>query len=331
VKGMIYFHKSPRRQETSETITLACGHNPSHFNHFFMFRAYLILLLLGTACTYSVAIPTAGFYLPDSVFEFTMRYRTINNLIILPVSINDSVQVNLILDTGCRNMLLFGKRFEKYFQTENKEIEFSGLGSGKPVKGKLSLGNSVSIQTVRGKSIPIIIVPEKNLFSTLPNVHGIIGYEIFAKFEIELNFPEKLITFRTSAFSFPFPEFTYLSLKVVDSKPVLEASMTSEDGETLIRDLLIDTGSALGLIVAVDTKQRTQRDALGRGLNGLVIGKKSITRKLLLNDLEFTDVNTSVVYSQTNYASIGMDILKNQVIIINYARSYVAFRNNVTS
>jgi hypothetical protein len=295
-----------------------------------MFRAYLILLLLGTAWTRSVAIPTAGFFLPDSVFEFTMRYKTINNLIILPVSINDSVQVNLILDTGCRNMLLFGKRFDKFFKTENRLVEFSGLGSGKPVRGKLSLGNSVSIKAVKGKSIPIIIVPEKNLFSALPNIHGIIGYEIFAKFEIELNFPEKLITFRTAAFSFPYPEFKYLSLKVVDSRPVLEANMINDDGTTIIKDLLIDTGSVLGLILAVDRKDRSSKDPLGRGLNGLVTGTKSITRKLLLNDLEFRNVNTSVVFSSTNYASIGMDILKDHVVIINYARAYVAFRNNLT-
>src|SRR5436190_8785141 len=127
-----------------------------------MFKNISIALLLAFACTRTVAAPASGFYLPDSLFEFTMRYKTVGGLIVLPVVINDSVRVNLILDTGCRNLLLFGKRFEHLFLTEMKPVQFSGLGSGRPLTGRLSLNNSVSIEAVTGKRIPIIVVPNKN-------------------------------------------------------------------------------------------------------------------------------------------------------------------------
>jgi hypothetical protein len=296
-----------------------------------MRNKFLTLCLLVISWAGTAAVPSAGFFLPDSVFEFTMHYKTINNLIILPVTINDSVRVNLILDTGCRNMLLFGKRFESLFRT-SRAVEFSGLGSGDPVKGKLSLDNHVSIQAVTGKRIPIIIVPQKNLFSSLPNVHGIIGYEIFAKFEIELNFPRKLITFRTAAYPTRSADFDYVDMKVVDSKPVLECTMTTGDGIRVINDLLIDTGSCLGLILSVDRKgYSAMPTALGRGLNGIVNGEKVFTKRLKLKTFEFTNVVTSIVYSKNSYASIGMDILKDHVIILNYSRSYVAFRKNIDS
>ena len=298
---------------------------------FCMRNTFLTLCLLVTSWTGTAAIPTAGFFLPDSVFEFSMHYKTINNLIILPVTINDSVEVNLILDTGCRNMLLFGKRFESIFRT-SRAVEFSGLGSGAPVQGKLSLDNHVSIQAVTGKRIPIIIVPEKNIFSSLRNVHGIIGYEIFAKFEIELNFPRNLITFRTAAYPTRSADFDYVDMKVVDSKPVLQCTMTTGAGERTIDHLVIDTGSCLGLILSVDRKGYSSKPtALGRGLNGVVNGEKVFTRKLKLKTFEFTDVVTSIVYSKNNYASIGMDILKDHVVIINYSRSYVAFRKSTDS
>src|SRR5687768_1026207 len=88
--------------------------------------------------------PASGFFLPDSVTEMTLRYRTVKGLIILPVTINDSIEVNLILDTGCRNLILFGKKFKNMFKiTTGKPIEFSGLGTGRPVSGRLSLGNKV--------------------------------------------------------------------------------------------------------------------------------------------------------------------------------------------
>jgi hypothetical protein len=279
------------------------------------------------ACNRIVAIPSAGFFLPDSIFEFSMHYRTINNLIILPVTLNDSVKVNLILDTGCRNMLLFGKRFEKLFRTETRPVEFSGLGSGKPVTGKLSLNNDVSIQLVKGRRIPLIIVPERNLFSSIPNVHGVIGYEIFAKFEIEFNFPRKLITFRSASFATHHPDFTYISMNVVDAKPVLECSITTGDGERIIKDLLIDTGSSFGLMLASEEPIR-RAGAVGRGLNGRVMGEQTVFEKIKIDQLELHNISASIVHAKKQNASIGMEILKDHVMIINYARSYVAFRNN---
>jgi hypothetical protein len=292
-----------------------------------MSNKFLLPFLLVIACAIRiVAAPTAGFFLPDSLFEFTMRYKTVNNLIVLPVTINDSIEVNLILDTGCRNMLLFGKRFEQMFTTQAKPVGFSGLGSGKPVTGKLSLNNEVSIEAVLGKRIPIIIVAEKNLFSSLPNVHGIVGYEIFAKFEIEINFPKKMITFRTSADPIRSSRFNYLAMKVLDSKPVIGAVVSTEKGDMYVENLLIDTGSSLGLIYSTGNNKRSSRQAtLGRGLNGLLNGEKRITKRLLLDNVEFRNVSTSVVESENCYASIGMEILQDHVVILNYAYSFVAF------
>ena len=114
----------------------------------------------------------SGFHLPDSVAALTLKYKTINNLILLPVRINDTLRVNLILDTGTRNIVLFGKRFQKYFKFEpSQQVQFSGLGSGNPVFGKLSINNEVSIQSVIGLDIPIVVVPNKNLFPLRPRPH----------------------------------------------------------------------------------------------------------------------------------------------------------------
>lgn len=292
-----------------------------------MSKKCLVFLLL-LASTNAVAIPSAGFFLPDSIFEFSMRYKTVDNLIILPVTINDSVQVNLILDTGCRNVLLFGKRFENLFATRPRKVEFSGHGSGKPVIGKLSVDNEVSIGMVQGRRIPLIIVPEKNLFANLRNIHGVIGYEIFAKFEIEFNFPKKTITFRSASIAFPYPDFTYVAMNIVDSQPVLRGVVSTNAGEKIIEDLLIDTGSSLGLMFSVNQKKDKKADAVGRGFNGLVKGRNEITHTLKIEKVEFKNVATSVVYSESNSASIGMEVLKHHVLIVNYSRSYVAFRNH---
>ena len=64
----------------------------------------------------------------------SLWYRTVKGLFVLPVRINDSITVNLILDTGCRNLILFGKKLRKSFRLSNrKPVQFSGLGDGRPV------------------------------------------------------------------------------------------------------------------------------------------------------------------------------------------------------
>src|SRR5688572_6594836 len=130
--------------------------------------AVLLMLVYGQVC--SAPLPS-GFFLPDSIREMTLRFKTINNLIILPVIINDSVTVNLVLDTGCRNLVLFGKRFQKLFKIDpNHGVMFSGLGTGDPVKGRLSLNNHVSIASIIGERVPVVVVADRNIFSKYKDV-----------------------------------------------------------------------------------------------------------------------------------------------------------------
>src|SRR5687768_17386249 len=196
------------------------------------------------------ARPTTGFFLPDSVNEMTLNYRAVRGLIVLPVTLNDSVHVNLILDTGCRNLILFGKKFTKLFKMDSgRPVIFSGLGSGKSVTGRLSLGNSVSIGAVLGQKIPVVVVPSSNLFESYHNVNGVIGYDIFLMFEIELNGNARTITFTPALKSSIPPGYTRVPLQVVDSRPLMKSEIFLDNNTSRSFDLMSDTGSALGWLL----------------------------------------------------------------------------------
>lgn len=274
---------------------------------------------------------SAGFYLPDSIRELTLRYRTAGNLIVLPVKINESISVNLILDTGCRNLVLFGKRFEKLLHTsEGKEITFSGLGDGKPVKAKISFNNNVSIQSIKGKMLPILLVAEKNLFNQLTGIDGVVGYEIFQRFEIEINPHLKLITFRPGMIAQPKAGFETVTLSVTDSRPVIESSILI-NGSTTNHELMIDTGSTLDLLLKTSDFKRysksSEKEQIGRGLNGIFWGIETTSDLSLSNRLQLKRVNTGIIHSDHhNHASIGMGVLKDYIVVLNYAKSYACFK-----
>jgi hypothetical protein len=277
----------------------------------------------------------AGFFLPDSVNEITLKFKTVKGLIVLPVTINDSINVNLILDTGCRNLILFGRKFKKLFtMTSDKQIRFSGLGSGRPVTGTLSIGNKVSISEVLGAQIPVVVVGSNNVFGNYHNVHGVIGYDIFLKFEIELDVNAKTIIFRHPLKSNPPPDFSSVPMRIVDSRPVMKSRviMSGETSENF--DVMIDTGSCLGLLLKTTDiaafHHLKNEKVLGVGFNGPVSGYEMIARKLVLRGLELERVPTGIVSSPWhNNASIGMDILKDYVVILNYCKAYACFKRNV--
>jgi len=279
------------------------------------------------------ANPTTGFSLPDSLTEYTIEYKSVDNLIVLPVVINDSITVNLILDTGCRNIVLFGKRFQKTLTitpTQNP-ILFSGIGSGKGVQGLLSLHNQVSIGKITGEVVPVVVVPKRNIFQEYPSIDGLIGYDIFTRFEVEINPARHQITFRPAMTTYVPYGYTKIPITVIDAQPMLQSTIEL-DNESLHWSLLIDTGSSLGLLLKSTDKKMLNTSSsdhgyLGTGLNGAIAGKKTVADRLVLDDFEITNIPTGIIHNPwRNQASIGMHTLKDYSVILNYVQSYMCLK-----
>lgn len=296
--------------------------------------AILISVMFGLSMSPVNASAPGGFFLPDSITEMTLKYRVVKDLVVLPVTINDSIVVNLILDTGCRNLVLFGKKFKRKFgMSGDRPVTFSGLGKGEPVAGGLSIGNTVSIYAVLGRQIPVVIVNDNKLFSDYDNVDGVIGYEIFFKFEIELNARAKTVTFRPAAMAEAPAGFVSVPLRIVDSRPVLESMLTLDRGRTNSLELMVDTGSSLGLLVKTTNisgfRYQGKEEVIGIGLNGPVSGLQTTSRRLVLSGLAFEYVPTGIISSSWhNNASIGMKLLKDYVVVLNYCKGYAGFKRN---
>jgi hypothetical protein len=278
------------------------------------------------------ALPVSGFYLPDSVHEMTLRYKTLKNLIVLPVMINDSVRVNLILDTGCRNLVLFGKRFQKMLQlSPGRIVQFSGLGSGKPVNASVSLFNKVSIKQVLGERIPIVVVPNKNVLVGYNGIDGVIGYDIFLKFEIQLNPARQIITFRPAATAVAPSGFTEIPLKIIDSRPVMESNIIVGSEDARDYELMIDTGSAVGLLLKTTTLETFGQEMveynIGHGFNGPISGYRTDARRLQVRGLEMQHLPAGIIKSEWhNYASLGMAVLKDYILVLNYCKAYACLK-----
>lgn len=300
-------------------------------------KALIRVLLFQAACflmfqVSALPLPRVGFYLPDSIREVTFTFKSMQNLVVLPVTINDTIHVNLILDTGCRNLVLFGKRFQKLLTLQpNYKVQFSGLGAGKPIQGSLSLNNKVSIDAVLGERIPVVVVPRQHIFGLYNNIHGVIGYDLFTKFEVEIVPDLRQITLRPAATADLPASYTRVPIRVEDSRPLIDCKVIFSDAHSHLCNLMIDTGSTLGLLLKTSELGKYPFPAddkvLGLGLNGPINGLRTITERLQLNGLEIKSIDTGIMHSPWhNYASLGMDVLRRYSLVLNYCKSYAGFR-----
>jgi hypothetical protein len=276
------------------------------------------------------ASPT-GFYLQEPHKEVKIQYHCIQDLIVVPVIINNNISVNLVVDTGTRNIVLFGKRFQNLFQfVPGRNVRFSGMGSGIPVNGKLSLSNRVELTSLIGEQIPIVVVPNKNIFAFSSRIDGIIGYEVFTRFEVEINPRHKSITFRPALSGYVPPGFVQIPMRIENTKPLVDTKILLQDGAILNTSLMIDTGSQLTVLLKTTDNRLLHEQVtkvLGRGMSGNIHGISAYSTSVDLNGISFQDQTIGIIQSEWhNYGSIGMGLLKEYIIIINYLGAYACLK-----
>lgn len=269
-----------------------------------------------------------GFMLLHPHQEVAIKYRRENNLIVVSAIINDSIPVNLILDSGCRNVVLFGRKFESGFtQFMKSPVIFSGLGEGKPLQGRVSIGNRLTMHQVIGRNISVVVVPKRIPFSGLVAVDGVIGYDIFSRFEVEIHPAKALLTFRnTQRKATRDTESTPLLLSEVI--PLTNAEIELNAQMKIQVPLLIDTGSQLGLLIKQPNQGSKGLEVLGRGLNGLLFGWHQDCARLRIDGKEIAvNIPASITHSQwETYSSIGMNFLKDYIITIDYINESFSLR-----
>ena len=94
---------------------------------------------------------------------------------------------------------------------------------------------------------------------------------------------------------------------------------------------MIDTGSCLGLLLKTTTiedhDQNYFEKIMGVGINGPLSGYKTVSDKIKLETFEILDLPAGIVKSPWhNYASIGMEVLKDYIFILNYCKAYACFK-----
>nr|WP_299344541.1 aspartyl protease family protein [Allomuricauda sp.] len=306
--------------------------------------AFLILLFMLSPLFSSAQ----GFLLPKDKKYQKIRFELINNLIILPVEINGS-ELTFVLDSGVSKPILFNLTDQDSIQINNvSEVTIRGLGDGEPMKALSSKGNAFKLGKAKNYNQDLYVVLDKGInFSTslgIP-VHGILGYDLFRDFIVEINYSSRSIKLHDPE------QYEYDDKKNAQTLPLsVEGRKAYIDGTVLMRDeknvpvkLLVDTGSSDALWLfnqpekGLEVPEQHYEDYLGRGLSGDIFGKRSKVSGIKLGTFEVKDAKVAFPYRESfgflkdfgdRNGSIGGEVLRRFNVVFDYSRGLVTLKKN---
>lgn len=305
---------------------------------------YLMVLF----CCLSFFGMAQKFQLPEGVKSQKVHFKLINNLIVIPLEINDA-KLNFILDSGVSKPILFNLSDQDSIELKNvTEITINGLGAGEPIKALNSIGNSFKLKKIRNNNQQLFVLIDKDInFSPTLGIpiHGIIGFDLFRDFVVDVNYSNRSIKFIDPKYYIHKSSRSNqtLPLAIIDRKAYVDGEVSFDDEENVPVKLLVDTGSSDAVWLFQDLEKginvppKHYVDYLGKGLNGNIFGKRTKVRSVKLGNFllknakaAFPDMFSfsSIKDHGDRNGTVGGEILRRFNIVFNYPGNMIHLRKN---
>jgi hypothetical protein len=293
-----------------------------------------------------------GFRLPAGKSKYTLPFEVINNLIIVRVVLNNTLPLKFILDTGVRTAILTEKTFSDLLNISySRKITIPGAGGEKLVDAYIAPNVTLDIEGVVGHGHALLVLERdllqlKNFLGN--NVQGILGFEIFSRFIVDINYQKKTMTlyepqeFAKHRFDRK-KKFHAIPITVEDTKPYCYSNIVYYSGKKFRAKFMLDTGASHALLLDTNSNEEVQipnvyiDSHLGRGLAGDVNGKIARLQKLDMNGFQFEDIITTfpdkAFYLQGydkiyRNGTLGGGVLSRFRVIFDFINGYVYLKKN---
>jgi PDZ domain/Aspartyl protease len=315
---------------------------------------YLLLIFFAVAFSQAHG-QTLGFSMPKGQKRVDIPIQIQNNLIIVPVTLNGTLPLKFIVDTGVRTAILTQKIFSDILELKyTRKYTIAGPGGNKLVDAFITNNVSISLPGlndspgVEGKGHTLLVLEQdllelRNYLGV--DVHGILGYELFSRFVIKIDYRKKIMTLFTPEKFRPTRKYQELPMVIEDTKPFILTPISMDQNNILTAKLLVDTGASHSLLLEPTSDKRIVvpenrvSTVLGRALGGLITGKtgriesikfgKFMMSNVLVN---FPDTNSymdTLKHSMTfRNGSIGGEILSRFTVVFNFPQGKLYLKKN---
>jgi len=279
--------------------------------------------------------------------SITLKFKSASNLIIIPVTINNSDTLNFILDTGVRYPIITELPFiDKLELNYMMPIEIKGLGEGIDLTAYRSGNNTMEINglTARNQEVQMIIDENFQISHMLGiPVHGLIGFNLFKDYVVEIDYlNEKLTLHKPEYYKYrDRKKDIILPLHFDGNKPFVRTSIVTDDLKEVPVKLLVDTGASDALWLSENSDERIKlpenriETFLGRGLSGDLYGTKGRIDAIWVGPLILpkpivaypdSEIIDQLISSNDRNGTIGAEILRRFFVTVDYRNSRLTLR-----
>jgi predicted aspartyl protease len=266
------------------------------------------------------------------------------NLIIVPVKINNSDTLRFILDTGVSSILLTDPDVaQKLGMKSIRKVKIAGAGEGDEIEAGIVIDNTIRIGDMIGYRQNLVVLQNDHLklseFVGTP-VHGIIGYDIFNRFTVTVDFSmNEIVLENPEHYKYKPKKGERFPITIEDNKPYLSVMELMKENQSTPIKVILDTGA--GHAISLETNgiplpEKVLKAQLGRGLNGIINGSLGRIPMLKVGKFEmknlvasFPDSNSYRVRNTTlaeRQGSIGCEFLRRFKVTFNYRDQYIVLK-----
>jgi hypothetical protein len=283
---------------------------------------------------------TLGFVLPEGQKRLSVPFELHNNLIVVRVLLNNSLPLKFILDTGVRTTVLTEKSLTDLLNlTYSRKITIQGAGGEKIIDAYVANNITLNINGLIGHGHAMLVL-EKDLLQ-LKNylgvsVHGVLGYELFSRFVVEINYDRKVVIFHEPNQYRKRARFREFDLIVEDTKPYYYLDITIREGHTFRGKFMLDTGASHSLMInklsdsLLFVPSPSLESNLGRGLGGDIFGDVARIDRVSIENFHFKEVISTFPNEETymidldkiyRNGTVGGGMLSRFRIVFDYVHS----------
>ncbi len=269
----------------------------------------------------------------------TIKFETASNLIIIPVTINESDTLNFILDTGVRYPIITELPFiNKLNLNYMMPVQVKGLGEGEGLTAYRSGNNKMQIPGLVANNQEVQMIIDENFQIShmlgVP-VHGLIGFNLFKDYIVKIDYyNEKITLYKPEYYKYrDRKNDIILPLHFEGNKPFVRTSIVMEDLSEVPVKLLVDTGASDAIWLSTSSDKRITLPSnnietfLGRGLNGDLYGKKGRIDGIWVGPLVLpkpivafpnSELIDQLISSNDRNGTLGAEILRRFIVTIDY-------------
>ena len=269
------------------------------------------------------------------------------NLVIVPVKVNNSDTLRFILDTGVSSILITDPSVAtKQVMKFARSVKIFGAGEGSEIEAGIVLDNKITMGDMIGYRQNLVVLKEDLLklseFVGSP-IHGIIGYEIFNRFAVTIDFgANEIILENPEHYKYKPQKGQRFPITIEENKPYLSTVELINDKQNILLKVILDTGAGHAISIdayrynGIPMPEKVVKAQLGRGLSGIINGSLGRIAKLRLGKFEMKNLVASFPDSSSyrikgveltdRQGNIGCEFLRRFKITFNYRDQYIVLK-----